>query len=166
MKPSSKWSPKATTRSWRSSSTEGTLPVEHIFEGLHDAVKEDRSSPCCAAPPAQHRHRPGPELHARLLPQPHRAPALTAMVGDHEETETDYRQGPRHGLRLQDRRRPVRRPHHLLQGLLRRGEERCQPGLDQRRSRWSDSPTSAFRWARPSSRSPSCTPATSAWSPS
>ena len=41
----SKWWPKATTRCWRNFSNKGTLPVEHILDGLREAV---RAAPHCS----------------------------------------------------------------------------------------------------------------------
>ena len=45
----SRWWPKATTRCWKNSSTKGTLPVEHIIDGLREAVRERRIFPVLCA---------------------------------------------------------------------------------------------------------------------
>ena len=52
----------------------GTLPVEHILDGLREGVRSMRISPVlCAVRSAQRRQRSDPQFHHRQFPQPRRS---------------------------------------------------------------------------------------------
>ncbi len=148
----------------------GTIAEEHIIGGLHNAIREDKIFPVLfasglgnigtdevldfivdylpTAVGARHRDRRsyGQQWRARH-PQSQRLRAALA-------------------LRLQDHQRSLLRTHLVLQGLLRRAEERRHGAELQPQQRRRSSPTFRSCRARPRFRSTSCTPATSAPSPS
>ena len=64
----------------------------------------------------QHRHRPDPGSHRRLLPVPRRTRPRRRRAGRAGSPAGGLRLRAGLGLRLQDRRRPVRRPRELFQG--------------------------------------------------
>ena len=66
------------------------------------------------------------------MPSPAAAPAAEgARSGDAEVERPISDKEPRRGLRLQDHRRSLRRPPLVLQGVLRRVEERRRTGLER-----------------------------------
>ncbi len=70
----SRWWPKATTRLLEEFFEQGTLSPEHILEGLKAGIRELRLFPVmCASAVQEHRHRPDPGLHRRILPSSVRA---------------------------------------------------------------------------------------------
>ena len=107
----------------------GTLPVEQFSTGCATRCAACASSRCCA-PPALHNvgERPDPEFRDREFPQSRRARAVERKAqrqGSRARGE-GFRAGL--GVRLQDRRRSVRRPRVVFQSDLRRAQERRQPG--------------------------------------
>ena len=107
------------------------------------------------------------ELHRRQPARAHRARSRrrarsTARRPTRKIADTE----PASAVRVQDHGRPVRRPHHVFQGDYRRGEERRQPAERHARHRRAPGAHRQSRRARPCSRSPNCTRATSARWPS
>ena len=166
-KPWWKWSPKATTPTWKSSSRRAPFRSSTFSTACAPAFANCASSRCMCA--AAH-HNIGTDLILDLIvddmPTPTERGAITAFVNGTEAHRPDRRKRPGLRLRLQDHRRPVRRTHHLLPGGYRHHQERlptCRTSTRARPSAWR---TSAARTARPCSPSPNCTPAISAPSPS
>ncbi len=141
----------------------GTLPVEHIHDGLREAVRQRRMFPVlCASALHNVGSRPGSELRVRVLPRPRRTRTLERHA--QRRREGARRQGFRAALavRVQNHRRSVRRPRLLFQGGVRHSAERRQPGSTPATAARSACRISARCWARPSTRSPSCMRAISA----
>ena len=141
----------------------GTLAPEQILDGLRQAIRERRIFRCCARPgcttsapircsTSSSKTSPRPTEREPVIGKPQR-PGSAAR---HQRQRAGFR------VRVQDHGRSVRRPHHLFQSDFRRGQERRQPGQLAQLRRRAPGAHRRRSWARPSSRSPNCTPAISA----
>ena len=146
----------------------GTLPVEHIIDGLRDGRARAAHFPgAVRLGAAQHRHRSDSEFHRRELSRPRRARAVarhaqrrrksSAQIADSEpvsafvfKTVADPFAGRVTYFKVVSG--VVKNDANLINV---RNERRRAPGAHRLPC-----------WARPSSPSPSCTPAISARSPS
>ncbi len=108
----------------------GTIPEEHLITALHEAIREDRIFPVLfssglsnmaldhlldfikAYTPAPTEREP---LAGKTPGAAADAPAVVRKIDDSGPTGAD---------RLQNHVRPLRRPHHLLQGHQRHRQER------------------------------------------
>ena len=116
----------------------GTLPVEHIIDGLRQAIRERRIYPVLCGSAL---HNVGPDQLMNFIIENFPAPTEHEPIsGTHQRR---HRSAARHQerrarfrIRLQNRRRSLRRPRHLLQSDLGRHQERRQSGQrPQRRHR-------------------------------
>ena len=144
----------------------GTIPEEDLIPALHNAIREDKIFPVIFSSGLGNigadrvmdfivDYTPAPSEHEWVQGE---APRGMAMPPKRHESD-DRARVP---LCLQDGVRCVRRAHFLLQGFLRRAEERRHAAELQPRQRRKSSRTFPSCRARRLSRCRSCTPATSA----
>ncbi len=128
----------------------GTLPVEHILEGLNVAVREMRLFPVLCASAL---HNIGSDQILNSIVD--NLPAPTDRGDRYRQTpwqrgsaqDRGFRAG--FGVCIQDHSRSFRRAHHLLQDLFRRAQERRQSA---QRSTWHRRAAGAHlraHWERP-----------------
>ena len=141
----------------------GTLPAEHIMDGLRDAVRQRRMFPVlCASGSAQHRHRPASEFHRSSTSPPRRPRPLER----HAQRQGSRARGQGHRAALAFVFKTVADPFagrvsyfKVVSGVLKNDANLVERAQQRRRA--AGAHRRAVR-ARPSSPCPNCMRAISA----